>query len=145
MTKIIKLTEEDFELPNKIYYTKDEDVILGIRLFNLTLAKKVMKRILDDQEKAEKWDILENAKTHEALVKYAELEKDNKQLKEENKYERAQKIVLRDTVHNDTTTIINLKQKLEKIKEHCKDNGRRSETFFAVWMRELKEILEEKN
>jgi len=44
------LTKENFELPDSIHYSKDEDVILGIRLFNLTLAKKVMKQILDDQK-----------------------------------------------------------------------------------------------
>ena len=37
---------------------------------------------------------------------------------------------------------LELKEAIEKIKEHCKDNGRRSETVFTVWMRELKTILE---
>jgi len=54
MTERITLTENDFELPDSIHYTKDEDVVLGIRLFNLTLAKKVMKQILSDQKKLEK-------------------------------------------------------------------------------------------
>jgi len=34
-----------------------------------------------------------------------------------------------------------LNKKLERIKEHCKTDGRRSETVFSVWMRELQEFL----
>jgi len=37
---------------------------------------------LTNQEKVQKWDLLENAKTHEALVRYAILEQENKQLRE---------------------------------------------------------------
>ena len=36
-------------------------------------AEKVKQQLLDDYEKARKWDTLENAKTHEALVDYPKL------------------------------------------------------------------------
>jgi len=79
MTESIKLTEEDFELPESIHY--DEDVVLGIRLFNLTLAKKVMKQILENQNKAHKFDGI--ADEYNARFLYIlKLENENKSLKE---------------------------------------------------------------
>jgi len=78
-------------------------------------------------EKAEKFDILESAKTHEALVRYAELEQENKQLKDSNYNFTVTNEKLRDSIEsiNDdlgnklqvkTLEIEGLKQKLEKIK-----------------------------
>lgn len=46
----VKLDGTEFEIPVKIHYSKDQDVVLGIRLFNLTLANKVMVQILNDQK-----------------------------------------------------------------------------------------------
>ena len=43
------------------------------------------------------------------------LEQENQSIKEVKNYERAQKIVMRDTIFNHITTINNLKQKLGQI------------------------------
>ncbi len=140
MTKRIKLTEEDIQAKYE-----------GDFIFNLEIncnlseieADQLKAQILDDHEKGEKWDILENAKTHEALVKYAELEQENKQLKESLKKEF--RISLEYQRINS-----NLKQKLEKIQEHlekqdsisyCVDGQSKS---GGDLMDELKEILESK-
>jgi len=53
----IHLNLEEFEIPEPIHYTKDEDVILGIRLRDVTLARKVVKQILADQKTIEKQEL----------------------------------------------------------------------------------------
>lgn len=53
----IHLNPEDFEIPEPIHYTKDEDVVLGIRLRDVTLARKVVKQILADQKTIEKQEL----------------------------------------------------------------------------------------
>ena len=68
MHKRIKLSETEFELPEPIHYTKDQDVVLGIRLFNLTLARKVKKQILNDQKIVEALAIHLN--NHEMIFSY---------------------------------------------------------------------------
>lgn len=96
--KRVELNENNFELPEPIHYSKDKDVILGIRLFNLTLARKVMKQILNDQE-------------------------ENKQLKE--KFEKRGKILdevetdrqfLADNNRKYRSTIYNIEQRIENYK-----------------------------
>ncbi len=81
MTERIKLTENNFELPKQIHYTKDEDVVLGIRLFDLTLAKKVMKQILENQNKAHQFDGIVN-EYNARWQRILKLEEENKALKE---------------------------------------------------------------
>lgn len=171
MPKRIKLTEENFELPESIHYSKDEDVILGIRLFNLILAKKVIKQILDDQnwrevytsyywlqeiikkgtnwydgikEKAEKWDKFSS----QCIIKITDNGTTiepiiNRELEQENK--QLKKIVGKPVEFWTNIRLENtsLKQKLEKIKKLSVENHLEYEGFYI--QKELKEILESKN
>lgn len=105
MSKPITLTEENFELPESVHYTKDEDVVLGIRLFNLTLAKKVMKQILDNQDKAERYDEYTNCCQHsedEYCIWFHELHIADQKIKELKEKLEKIRIIYSDIVDDET-------------------------------------------
>lgn len=106
MTERIKLTED------RIYYNEDTGKLeITIRedsgLYRPGIWKK---QLLYNDKKGEKWDILENASTQEALVRYAELDQENKQLKKDLE-------LLLDKFQVNANKYFNLKQRLDEIKE----------------------------
>ena len=136
MNTRIKLTEDNFELPEPIHYTKDEDVILGIRLFNLTLAKKVVKQILENQEFRKKHD-----RRFAGLRYLEELKQENKKLKED--YDKLDKLHEKITLkkHEYHQLNLNLKQKLEKFTNmiYHAECGRLPNN----WIKQGREILDD--
>ncbi len=123
MTERITLTEETFELPESIPWQKDQDVILGIRLFNLTLARKVMKQILQDQERSVK---CKQYHSQEFIETYNKLFEKHDALQIQYNYLKTMREQDADIEHKMRVENLGLKeksQKYEKIKKAVETSG----------------------
>lgn len=73
----MKFTESEFAELAEILITNIDGELLRNDSYNWDKLKQhpSFKTLIDNYEKARKWDLLENAKTHEALVEYPQLQK----------------------------------------------------------------------
>ncbi len=127
MTKRIKLTED-------IFYDSGD----GEFLLELMLTKEQKQGMLEDQEKAKKWD---NQKhlilSREEFDNHSKLIQENKQLEVLVESHRNTGVIIETERHN-------LWKKLEKIKEWANVNQAKSGWNEEDIVSKIKEILEEK-